>query len=289
MIPRTGRAKSYFGAVVSAVLSSRPAGRELEVFPGDTFLVSYLRSGSTWMRFLLANLLHPDQQVSFVNLKYSIPSIYDFPNHKLRSLPRVLKSHEWFDPRYPRVIHLVRDPRDVAVSCYFYHLKTRVLPDGSPLDTFVDQFLKARVVDYADRLGSWREHSLSWSFMRSNTTGYLLVRYEDLLAQPVVELQRIAAHLGCELSPEVIERAIDASTGQKLRSLEQQQWKMWEPTKNSRADIPFIREARCGTWRQHLSASSTLKIEQSWGDAMSTFGYEASNAPLQMSEINGRV
>jgi hypothetical protein len=53
-------------------------------------------------------------------------------------------------------VYIVRDPRDVAVSFYFYHLKVRVIPDGYPMDDFVSRFVAANVVDYADRVGAGR-------------------------------------------------------------------------------------------------------------------------------------
>src|SRR5437762_8950223 len=89
-----------------------PAGRRLTVFPDDVFLVSYPRSGNTWTRFLIGNLLHPDQAVSFANVEAIIPEIYFNSDRSLRShaRPRLLKSHECFQPLYKRVIYITRDP-----------------------------------------------------------------------------------------------------------------------------------------------------------------------------------
>ena len=133
------RARRYLDSLSKVALGKRIAGRALTVFPNDIFLVSYLRSGSTWARFLVGNFLYQDKTVSFTNLNQLIPVIDGHPDHRLRRLPRVLKSHECFDPRYPRVVYFVRDPRDVAVSFYFYNLKVRELPEGYPLDDFVDR------------------------------------------------------------------------------------------------------------------------------------------------------
>ena len=101
------------------------AGRGLTVFPDDVFLVSYPRSGSTWLRFLIGNLAYPADPVNFLNVDSRIPDIYLLPDRVLRRYPRprILKSHEPFDPRYSKIIYIVRDPRDLVVSLYHYDLK----------------------------------------------------------------------------------------------------------------------------------------------------------------------
>src|SRR5216117_3316416 len=102
-----------------------PAGRRLTVFPDDVFIVSYPRSGNTWTRFLIGNLLYQDDPVTFSNIERRIPEIYFNPDHVMRRLsrPRILKSHECFQPRYKRIIYIVRDPRDVCVSNYHHNVK----------------------------------------------------------------------------------------------------------------------------------------------------------------------
>src|ERR1051326_236512 len=81
------------------------AGRKLAVFPDDTFIVSYPRSGNTWTRFLIANLLHPDEPVTFRNISRLLRDSEARSSRYLKSIPRprVIKSHEYFDHRYQRV------------------------------------------------------------------------------------------------------------------------------------------------------------------------------------------
>lgn len=137
------RLESYFKAVTASILARTPTGQNLTVFPDDVFIVSYFRSGRTWSRFLIGNLIHENEAVTFTNMGRLVPSIYNQPDRILRRLPRVLKSHECFDPRYPRVVYMVRDPRDVAVA-FFYNIKTRVIPDGYSMEKFVARWMSEK-------------------------------------------------------------------------------------------------------------------------------------------------
>jgi len=268
---RLGR---YFKAVASTALGRNPAGRALTVFPDDIFLVSYFRSGSTWSRFLVGNLIHQNEPITFANVERLVPLIYELPDRVLRRSLRVLKSHECFDPRYPRVVYIVRDPRDVAVSFYYYNLKVRIIPDGYSMDEFVERFVTANIVDYADRVGCWQDHVLSWVLLREGTPGFRLIRYEALLADPVTELTKLAPFLGLDPTRERVERAVRLSSGSHMQSLEKKQSKQWVTTKGTREDIPFVREAKSGGWRNQLSTRAVKVIEDAWGNTMIQLGYE---------------
>src|SRR5437667_2434462 len=88
----------------------------------DTFVVSYPKSGSTWQRFLIANLLRPNEPISFLNVNGIVPDVYQTSEEELANhpSPRILKSHDAFTPRFPRSIYITRDPRSVAVSIFHF-------------------------------------------------------------------------------------------------------------------------------------------------------------------------
>jgi sulfotransferase family protein len=76
-------------------------GRSLLILPDDIFLVSFPKSGNTWTRFLLANLIFPETPATFANLHRLIPDPSATTKREFRHIPqpRIIKSHECFDPR----------------------------------------------------------------------------------------------------------------------------------------------------------------------------------------------
>ena len=272
----------FTGALAQAgrVLTGRQiAGRGLTVFPDDVFLVSYPRSGNTWTRFLLGNLIHQNDPVTFSNVESRIPEIYFNRDRFLRQLPRprMLKSHECFQPHYPRVIYIVRDPRDVAVSFYHHNVKARNIPDDYPMPSFVPRFIAG---EFDRKFGSWRDNVLSWTVLRKDDPRFLMLRYEDMKSDTASTLAEIVAFLDrcsfrkIDSNPQAVQRAIDLSSPERMRLLEKQEGGNWVLTKDTRNDKPFIRPATSGGWKSQLSPESVREIESAWGDLMQSLGYE---------------
>jgi Sulfotransferase domain len=249
------------------------AGRGLTVFPDDVYLVSYPRSGNTWARFLIANLVARDNPPSFADIEARIPAINLWPDRTLRRVPRprILKSHEYFDPRYKQVIYIVRDPRDVAVSCYHYAIKRRDLVDGYPLEQFVPRFIAA---EFFSDFANWGDHVRSWLGTRRGEPRFLLLRYEEMLASLELELTKLASFLHVDITPERLSRCAELSSAERLRELERKQSKEWKLTRKTRQDKPFVRAAGAGGWKQVLSPQSVAQIESAWGPLMRELGYE---------------
>jgi hypothetical protein len=250
------------------------AGRNLAVYPDDTFIVSYPRSGNTWTRFLIANLLHPEEPATFANIESLVPDSEAQSNRYLKRIPRprFIKSHEYFDHRYPRIIYIVRDPRDIALSYYDFQRKYRQIEDRYPLDQYVSNFVNGRLIS-AD-WGTWGENVSSWIATRRNSKNFILVRYEDMISDTARELLRIADFLELRTSPTQLDQAIVRSSVERMRELEKLQGDQWVSTKNRREDIPFVRTALAGGWRKNMPASSVAEIESVWGPLMSLLGYE---------------
>jgi hypothetical protein len=250
-------------------------GRDAAVFDDDIFIVSYPKSGNTWMRFLIGNLFWSDGATDFTNLEQRVPDIYRNPDKLLQSLPRprLLKSHECFEPRYRKVIYIVRDPRDVLVSYYFHLIKFRELSDAVSIKDFTRRFLSGTV---NDPFGSWAENVGSWLGARQDSPGFLLLRYEDMKANTLQSAARVADFIGGR-SAEVIRTAVEACTAERMRELERTQGELWKPLKNTRKDIPFVRTATTGGWRELLGNDEAEVMERHWGKLMRTLNYLPGN------------
>lgn len=260
--------------VVKYILGTDRAERDFAVYPDDTFVVSYPRSGNTWTRFLIANLVYPEKNVGFTNIEKLIPDTSSQSNRTLKSTPRprIIKSHEYFDPRYQKVIYIVRDPRDVALSYYDFQRKYRQIEDRYPLEQYVEDFVQGRLISID--WGTWAENVASWVYTRGKSKSFLLLRYEGMMKDTTHELTRIAQFFGIEPEPTRVQQTIERSSADRMRELEKLEADQWIATKNRRKDIPFVRVAKAGGWRTSLPVKSVEQIETAWGDLMTTLGYE---------------
>jgi Sulfotransferase domain len=273
----------YLAKGIKRAFGLHMPGRMLDVFPDDTFLVSYPKSGNTWIRFLIANLKYPEKHPDFTNINQLVP---DYEAHSKRSLnrmprPRTLKSHQYFDPRYHKVLYIVRDPRDVVLAEYHFGIKQRLHGEDYPLAHYVSRFLAN---DTGHAYGSWFDHVASWYFTRRNDPGFLLVRYESLHSQPLIEMARIAKFLGASSDPGKLAFAIEQSTGARMRELEKKQAHVFSSTRETRLDLPYIRVAKAGGWRTKLPEDCVARIESAWGSLMEDMGYELTvSSPVEVT------
>ena len=192
--------------------------RDLLIWPDDVFLVSFPKSGNTWTRFLIANLVYPNDRVDFASIHKLVPDPFVTWKRDFDSMPRprIIKSHECFEPRYPRAMYIVRDPRDVVISQYHYHRKCNKIEDGYPMEKFVARFLAGDTCPH----GSWGQSVTTWITSRYNDPRFLLLRYEDLVSDPHRELARVATFLNIPPDPERISKAVERSAAENKEKSE---------------------------------------------------------------------
>ena len=97
----------------------------MSVSPPGTIVASFPKSGSTWVRFLVANLFNqvvPEVDgVDFHNIHEIVPEI-GRPDDRRRflGLPPVWKTHDEWRKGFDRVVLVLRNPWDTLFSYWHY-------------------------------------------------------------------------------------------------------------------------------------------------------------------------
>jgi hypothetical protein len=189
-------------------------------------------------------------------------SLYDQVDHKsVRAIgektPDNIRFLELLDEMFPtaKVIQIVRDGRDCAVSGWFHNL--RVSPEdynNMSMDYYVKQFANI-----------WTNFvSQGSAFGIQHPTRYLALRYEDLSAEPERTLGGVFRFLGVECSESILRDCCAAGSFQKVSG---------GRVRGQEDRESFFRKGTTGDWRNHLSDETNKAFEESAGDWLIRFGY----------------
>ena len=259
------------------LLLGRGKERDIDIFPDDRIICSYPKSGNTWVRFLVANLLSPHKQVTWSTIDEIVPSIGGMDQRHMAKFkrPRALKSHQYYDHRYKRIVYVIRDPRDILVSYYYFDIKRGLIEDGHPIESYAESFLKGEMGATAilGSHGRWDRHVGSWIGAMRDAPGFVVVRYEDLIDDTMRELKRISSVLEIKASDDEMDRAVKLSTGDIMRELERQESEASVLLRNTRKDIPFIRKAEVGNWKDELPTEVSDRVVEEFHETMKVLGY----------------
>jgi hypothetical protein len=233
--------------------------------PSDVFVGSYPRSGSTWLRFMLLEVLSGEAS-GFSKTNEMLPDVgkHSTGARVLAGGGRLIKTHEPFRPEYKKAIYLARDPRDVALSEFAYHKALGFA--GDDFNIYLLRFLRGEVNPF----GCWTNHATCW--MEAGDSGrseVLLACFEELKRNPVQELSRIVEFLGVPLQTARICEAVANNSMDKMRQKEKA-----DPQRAS-AKGKFIRSGSAGGWREVFTEEQCQLVQQYAGKIMARLGYSA--------------
>jgi hypothetical protein len=241
--------------------------------PHDTFLASYPRSGNTWMRFLLAEVL-ANRAADFGSVRLTIPDL-----RRLRGAPRLvpgggrlIRTHENYCWCYRKAIYIVRDPRDVAISNFDIEWTDATYPGGG-FDGFVKEFVRGK----ANPHKAWQKHV--WGWLHSplvNTGNLLLIRYEDMHADVEKALARTLEFIGVPAEPELIRKAVKDNNLTRMREKEDGDRRATGVIVHGERVNGYGRHVGTGVvggWRARLTDEQVELLENHAGDLLATLGY----------------
>jgi hypothetical protein len=244
----------------------------------DAVVVSYPKSGRTFVRAMLARLYQR---------RFGIDErkLLEFPMLLRASgaVPRVLFTHAGDAMRTPKQIHvdptghaharlvlIARHPGDIAVSRY-HHLKHRSRDKArqrladQPLETFVwaEEGGIPSIVTFLNQFAA--------------LPGVTIIRYEDFLAKPAKSLSRLAEAIGLTADENDIADAVEFGSLPSLRQREREGYFTSSRLRQARkgdAQSGKVRSGKSGGYRAQLGAEEAARIDAYIAEHLeSRFGY----------------
>ncbi|KAG0425717.1 hypothetical protein HPB47_027146 [Ixodes persulcatus] len=260
--------------------------------PGELFIVSYPKCGTTWVQHIVYGILHgrspPKDALSFYR---EMPFLEFQGEDSARDMPRpgAIKTHMPFkfqpyskDAKY---IYITRNPYDCCVS-FFYH--TKAMPEYKFQDGTFNEFFEMFIEGTAD-FGDYFDHVLSW-YEHRNDPNVLFLTYENLKKDTAAWVLKIADFIGEEYGRRLREDegALDAILDRtSFRSMQQDVNDCFkqlyeEMTTNPEEEKPewmkqvnealgedmlemkgdFARKGVVGDWRNHFSADQVKRLKK---------------------------
>jgi hypothetical protein len=240
----------------------------------DAVVVTHTKSGRTWLLVMISHLFH---------LKYGTPerAIVKFDNLH-RQDPRVPKLYftRWANlitpddtapppalPAATRWLFLFRDPRAIAVS-YYFHLRNRSTPVERAHKGVADAVLTKSMFDFVTDPAVGVPHIIAlmdrWLVRMASLEHALLVRYEDLHADPAGALARVMGFLGQPCSAAEIAQAVEFAAFDNLKSREAGNFfasDRLRPVDQSDPDSFKVRRGTIGGWRDYFDEHQRAVID----------------------------
>jgi predicted nucleotidyltransferase len=200
----------------------------------DVFLVSFPKSGNTWLRFLIGNYMH--EKVDFSNVNELVPDIHICGCKHLQKMEeqRFIKSHFTFNPTYPKVIYIKRNIKDVLISYFFWYKKV----DPIKFNNF-DQFFDLFVENGAGIYGTWLSHVNNW-INEAKDSQILVINYEDLKENTIKEMEKILNFCDIPIDKQKLISAIKNSDIKNMSKLEKNQKNHDFFNRFSNNDVNFV-------------------------------------------------
>lgn len=242
----------------------------------DIVVVSFGKSGRTWLRVMLSRVY---QQMHGLPERALIG--FDNFHHVNSAIPRIFFTHDNYIGDYTghqdskvdfyrkKVVVLARDPRDVAVS-QFFQWKYRMKPNKKALNKYPRQGKDVSIFDFVMDPDAGLLKVIGFMNLWANEAGRMedifLLRYEDLKVHPEDTLRKLLGFIGTPGTDVQILEAVRFSSVENMKKMEQKKT-FWlsggrmVPKDRSNPNSYKVRRAKVGGYKDYFDDQQTESIE----------------------------
>ncbi len=233
--------------------------------PGDIFIATYPKCGTTWTQHIVWLILHQGEPLpSHKSIAVEMPHLEEVGKESILALPlpRVIKTHLPFEmtPYHSeaKYIYVARNPFDCVVS--FYHHTRGFIQHYDFADGTFNDFFECFITGEVD-FGDYFDHLLSW-YEHQTDKNILFLTYEVMKQNPQNAILKIADFLGEQYleqvqNLEVMNLVLEHSSFKSM-SQDQTRWSSQRPENMP----PFIRKGEIGDWQNYLSLEQTRRLTE---------------------------
>ena len=237
------------------------------------FVAGMPKSGSTWLEQMLASypgyqeILLPE--ATFAELKGIDGHLFELPKGCFARFKQCLVLTKMHCPGTQRNVAelkaanipcaiLYRDPRDVAVSYYFYARATPWHDDFSVLKNMNPQegigyFISKRLPEFAVWMRSWRDNR--------NPDSSVMLSYEEMLKNPEAALGSVFDVFGLDADSELLSGIVEKNR--------------FNAKRGAGKEGSFFRKGEANDWVNHFNTGLKEEFKAVGGELLIEFGYEA--------------
>jgi hypothetical protein len=271
-------------------------------------IIGHPKSGNTWLRVMLSRLYQ---------VRHGLPASVIVTSDELArrnpAVPRISATNghysyegavgEALAPdapdaplRHKPIVFLARNPCDIAVSWYFQFTRRQSAHKQEMINAFIERPIDRHAVSMWEFV---RHSDIGLPFLVDYLNGWernvahldraIMVRYEDLRAEPASALRRIAGLMGESFGDQELEEAVSFGSFDHLRELESKGFfrQGGLTLRNPKDPESFkVRRAKVGGYRDYFTPEQAAELEDLVISRLSpTFGYfpERAGRPARLA------
>jgi hypothetical protein len=272
--PKSGN--TWVRAFIAHLRNEKTRDENVDAMDINTIYTGSIAASRTWIQMALDFDIN---ELSHDEVDRLRPEAYTWLSQRM-ALPEYHKIHDAYttlssgEPLIPcnatrGALYIVRNPLDVAVSLA-HHNQSSI---DAAIDKMADQtstfsgHTKKMNIQLRQHLLTWSAHVESWR--DTSSFNVKLVRYEDMVSNPVPTFTEIASFLELSNCETAVKASVEACQFEKLKAQENDKVFKEKPQKAP----SFFRKGQVDDWQTTLSKKQVECVIRDHGEIMWSLGY----------------